>query len=655
MSEERGSASNGVTLRGAAAREEEGGEKTNGVVGRSRVNSEWSDAGEQARYMSEDGVPVETSPALSPRTIEHQRMKQLVLQQQQQTPSTSSSTESTTSSNASLDASSFSLDPARQRFSAVPQDDYNELPTYPVRPSYKEFHANLRPCSRPVVFDGCPDDPHRPASVPIYQTATFEQPSSVEYGSYDYTRSGNPTRTALEKQVAMLENAHAAFCFGSGMSALAAVTRLLRSGDTLLVGSDIYGGMHRLTSRVTSQAGVKVRFVETWDLDKVRQALDADPNVKLLHMETPSNPLMRITDMRALAAVLHAKDIVLSVDSTMMTPHLQQPLLHGADIVVHSLTKFFGGHSDTSGGICCVRSEPLAKKIAFFQNAEGTGLSPFDCWLFLRGIKTLAIRVERAQENAMRIAAFLHRHPLVKEIFYAGLEPSRDDMLSGAQSALDYKIHMGQAKGGGCVMSFVTGDVQVSRRIIDSLRLFKLTVSFGSCNSLCEMPSTLSHASIPADQRTLPDDLIRLSVGIEDVNDLLEDLQQALGIAGTTLPLPGKERPAAMHEERVQPELHSPPKHPEEALSSSWTGSMVTPTLRKIRAYSSNFKVLQPRSASNTPKSSSSSSSDADPGSRSSSPSELLAHQPSKLASAIPLAVAFLGGVVAALLIQSQK
>mmetsp|Transcript_5375 Transcript_5375/g.9663 ORF Transcript_5375/g.9663 Transcript_5375/m.9663 type:complete len:608 (-) Transcript_5375:134-1957(-) len=461
---------------------------------------------------------------------------------------------------AGLSVDEILLDPARQRFSAVPEEDYNSLPTFPIRPSYKDFHAQLRPASQPVVFDGCPDNPYRPASVPIYQTATFVQPSSIEFGSYDYSRSGNPTRTALEKQVAMLENAHAAFAFTTGMAALSSVTRLVDAGSTIVVGSDIYGGMHRLVSRVTSLHGVTVKFVETWDLDAVRELLENDASIQLLHMETPSNPLMRITDIRALADILHEYGVLLCVDSTMMTPYLQKPLNHGADVVVHSLTKFFGGTSDVSGGITCVANEELAQRIAFFQNAEGSPLAPFDCWLFLRGIKTLAIRVERAQENAAHIAAFLNRHPLVKELYYAGLEPSREAMRSHSQSARDFKVHMSQARGGGSLISFTTGSVSLSRRIIDSLRLFKLTVSFGSCNSLCEMPSTLSHASIPAAERTLPDDLVRISIGIEDANDLLEDLQQAFALAASGQQMKSGSGSESFHTARTQPSLPTKPQ-----------------------------------------------------------------------------------------------
>jgi len=453
------------------------------------------------------------------------------------------------------------IEPTRKRFPAVTAD-YNELPTFPPRPSYKEFHAQLRPSTRPVVFDGSPNDQYMPASVPIYQTATFQQPGSTEFGPYDYTRSGNPTRLALEQQAAMLDHAHAAFAFSTGMSALNSVTRLLHHGDTILIGADIYGGMHRLVSRVTSLYGVRVEFVETWDLEEVRNALKKYKETKILHMETPSNPLMRITDIRALADLLHEHGVLLSVDSTMMSPHLQTPLSHGADIVVHSMTKFFGGHSDTMGGIVCVASEDLAKKIAFFQNAEGTGLSPFDSWLFLRGIKTLALRVEKAQENAEHVAAFLHRHHLVQKIYYAGLQPTQEQMVANDQGARDFKIHMGQAKGGGSLISFETGSVEFSRRVIDSLRVFKLTVSFGSCNSLCEMPSTLSHASIPPNMRKLPEDLIRLSVGIEDVNDLIEDLQQALALAASSSPIPGRDRAASksLGSWSATPSLDAPPK-----------------------------------------------------------------------------------------------
>jgi len=487
------------------------------------------------------------------------------------------------------------LDPTKQRFSAL-EPDYNSVPTYPLRPSYslKTYHSLLRPSSRVIVFDGSPDDAFKPASIPIYQTATFSQPSSTEFGAYDYTRSGNPTRTALERQVAQLENAHAAFAFCTGMAALNAVTRLLKAGDTIVVGSDIYGGMHRLVSRVTSTFGITVKMVPTWNLDEVVKALDEDPHIALVHMETPSNPLMRITDIRALSLLLKPRGILLSVDSTMMTPLLQQPIFHGADIVVHSMTKFFGGHSDTMGGIVCVANEELAKKIAFFQNAEGTGLSPFDCWLFLRGIKTLAIRVNAAQHNATHVAAFLLRHPLPKTVFYAGLEPTKEEMLANTQVARDHKIHHGQSRGGGSVISFTTGSVETSRRVIDYLRLFKLTVSFGSCNSLCEMPATLSHASIPAHERTLPDDLIRLSIGIEDVNDLIEDLQRAFSLALGAPLLPEIELDDAAPPPSPQRDVPAPPPRIQRPPSAMHTSDRTVPEAPAVTPLHVGRKRLTP-------------------------------------------------------------
>ena len=392
-----------------------------------------------------------------------------------------------------LTHSSGDLD--KQRYDAL-SSNYDSLPTFPVRPSYKTYHSNLTLPTQCVVFDGCPQDPHKPASTPIYQTATFVQPSASEFGAYDYTRSGNPTRTALEKQVALLEGAHAAFAFTSGMAALVAVTRLLAAGDELLVGDDIYGGMFRLVTRVSSALhGIRVRFVDTTDLAGVAAAIS--PATRMLHMETPSNPMMRVTDIRGLAAVLRDRGVLLSIDSTMMSPILQRPLALGADIVVHSATKFFGGHSDVMGGLVCLKTEELAKRIAFFQNAEGTGLEPFACWLFIRGIKTLALRVEKGQANARLVAQYLAGHPLVTKLRYAGLVPDPADV----QATKEYRIHCSQASGPGCVMSFTTGSAALSRRFIDALRIFKLTVSFGSVNSLCEMPCLLSHASIPAAER----------------------------------------------------------------------------------------------------------------------------------------------------------
>lgn len=405
--------------------------------------------------------------------------------------------------------------------------EYDELPTFPIRPNFASFKNELKPASECVVFDGCPEDPYHPSNTPIYQTATFVQPSASEFGAYDYTRSGNPTRTALEKHVAMLEQAAAAFAFASGMAALHTVTRLLRAGDEVIVNEDIYGGMHRLLTQDCCHSGVKVTFVDTTDLDSLAKVAASSPKAKMIHLESPSNPRMRITDLRGVAAIAHRHGMLVCVDSTMMPPVICKPLNLGVDIVVHSATKFFSGHADCTGGLVCVRDPELAHRIAFLQNAEGTALAPFECFLFLRGIKTMFLRVQRAQENAEKVVAFLLKQKRIEKLFFPG---------KGGCDAKSLAIHRSQAQGPGAVISFTTGSVQFSRRLVDALRLFKTTVSFGSVNSLCEMPCTMSHASIPSEKRTLPADLVRLSVGIEDAEDLIQDLERALQVAGGERP-----------------------------------------------------------------------------------------------------------------------
>mmetsp|Transcript_109092 Transcript_109092/g.304989 ORF Transcript_109092/g.304989 Transcript_109092/m.304989 type:complete len:627 (+) Transcript_109092:43-1923(+) len=400
------------------------------------------------------------------------------------------------------------------------QCEYDDLPTFPIRPNFANFKNQLRPASECVVFDGCPDDPYHPSNTPIYQTATFVQPSASEFGAYDYTRSGNPTRTALEKHVAMLEQAAAAFAFASGMAALHTVTRLLRMGDEVLCNEDIYGGMHRLLTQDCVHNGVKVTFVDTTDVNAVRKAIT--PNTKMIHLESPSNPCMRITDLSAIVAVAHERKVLVTVDSTMMPPVICKPLTLGVDIVVHSATKFFSGHADCTGGLVCVRDPELAHRVAFLQNCEGTALAPFECFLFLRGMKTMFLRVQRAQENAVQVCNFLRKHPLIKQVLFPG---------AGGCDSKSLAIHRSQSTGPGAVMSFTTGDVELSRKLIDACKIFKTTVSFGSVNSLCEMPCTMSHASIPSEKRSLPADLVRLSIGIEDPRDLLVDLAQALEVA----------------------------------------------------------------------------------------------------------------------------
>eukprot|EP00435_Cladocopium_sp_Y103_P026107 s1289_g6.t1 len=385
--------------------------------------------------------------------------------------------------------------------------DYDALPTFPIRPNFAGTASH---------------DPYHPSNTPIYQTATFVQPSSSEFGPYDYSRSGNPTRTALEKHVAMLEQAAAAFAFASGMAALHTVMRLLKHGDQVIANEDIYGGMHRLLTqdflkgKDCTNSGIDVKFVDTTDLNALSKAIT--PKTRLIHLESPSNPRMRITDMRGVCAIAHKYGILVSVDSTMMPPVICKPLTLGVDIVVHSATKFFSGHADCTGGLVCVRDPELAHRVAFLQNAEGTALAPFECFLFLRGIKTMFLRVERAQQNARRVVNFLLRNPHIEKA--AVLFPG-----PGGCDATSLAIHCSQSKG----------SLDFSRRLVDACKIFKTTVSFGSVNSLLEMPCTMSHASIPAEKRTLPADLIRLSVGIEDAQDLILDLEQAIKVAAGEL------------------------------------------------------------------------------------------------------------------------
>ncbi|KAL9150817.1 hypothetical protein ABFS82_11G013100 [Erythranthe guttata] len=361
-------------------------------------------------------------------------------------------------------------------------------------------------------------DPYSALSTPLYQTATFKQPSATENGAYDYTRSGNPTRDVLERLLAKLDKADRALCFTSGMAALSAVTHLVRTGEEIIAGDDIYGGSDRLLSQVVPKSGVVVKRVDTTNLEEVRSAIG--PSTKLVWLESPTNPRQQITDIRKIAEMAHAHGALVLVDNSIMSPVLCRPLELGADIVMHSATKFISGHSDLMAGALAIKGESLAKELYFLQNAEGSGLAPFDCWLCLRGIKTMALRVEKQQENAQKIAEFLSSHPRVQKVNYAGLtsHPGRS-------------LHYSQATGAGSVLSFLTGSLALSKHIVETTKYFTITVSFGSVKSLISLPCFMSHASIPAavrESRGLTEDLIRISVGIEDVNDLIADLDNAL-------------------------------------------------------------------------------------------------------------------------------
>lgn len=352
---------------------------------------------------------------------------------------------------------------------------------------------------------------------PIYQTATFEQLSATEFGDYDYTRSGNPTRTLLEQQLADLEDAAYASCFASGMAALTALTRIVKTGEEIIAGDDLYGGTVRLLDRLASHQNISVRYVDTTDASELRKAVT--DRTRLILIETPSNPLFRISDIEQLSRLAREAGVYLAVDNSMLSPVFQRPLNFGADIVVHSATKFLCGHSDVTAGALITNDPTIHKQISFQQNAEGAGLSPFESWLLLRGLKTLSLRVERQNASAEKIAHFLQTRPEVSKVFYPGLRdhPGRE-------------IHDRQAEGNGAVVSFTTGDDKLSSEIVESTRLFKVAVSFGSVGSTISLPCRMSHASIPSalrDRLAPPSDLVRLSVGIEDPGDLLEDLERA--------------------------------------------------------------------------------------------------------------------------------
>jgi len=371
--------------------------------------------------------------------------------------------------------------------------------------------------SRLVSFDVAPHDPFRPMATPIYQTATFEQAEATAFGPYDYSRSGNPTRTVLEEQLAALENGTRGFCFASGMAAITCITRLLSAGDEILADSDLYGGTCRLFTRVLDRTGITVRYADACDVESFVGQINQ--RTKLVYLESPTNPLLRVVDIRQIADFTRYYSALLAVDSSTMSPYLQNPLDLGADIVLHSATKFLCGHSDVTAGVVIVKDAELGRQIYFLQNAVGNALGPFDSFLFLRGLKTLKLRLDCQQRNAQAIAEWLAAQPQVTAVNYPGLMTSPG-----------YLLQRKQAQGAGAVLSFTTGSVEVSRGIVEATRMFSVCVSFGSVNSTISLPGCMSHASVPlevAALRELPSDLVRISVGIEDAVDLIADLEQA--------------------------------------------------------------------------------------------------------------------------------
>ena len=355
-------------------------------------------------------------------------------------------------------------------------------------------------------------------NVPIYQTSTFQQKALGLQPAWEYARTGNPTRAALERLIAELEGGTAGFAFASGMAAITAVLSLFKAGDKVLISSNVYGGTYRVLDRVFSAFDLRYAIVNTEDLTALPSQIT--PDVKAILVESPANPLMTITDIRGVAAIAGQRGILTIVDNTFMTPYLQKPLTVGADIVLHSGTKYLGGHSDVVAGLVAVKDRGLGERLAFIQNATGGVLGPQDSFLMIRGIKTLAVRMDRHVENAEKAANFLQNHPAVSKVYYPG--------LPGAQG---YEVNRRQAKNGGAMMSFILDDRHGYRVFFSSLKLIALAESLGGVESLVCHPATMTHASIPKDIREkvgITDNLIRLSIGIEHIDDLLADLNQAI-------------------------------------------------------------------------------------------------------------------------------
>ncbi|TCL73330.1 cystathionine beta-lyase [Hydrogenispora ethanolica] len=370
-----------------------------------------------------------------------------------------------------------------------------------------------------ILHNGNELDPRTGAlSIPIYQASTFHQPDVEHPGAYDYSRSGNPTREALENTLAALENGTHAYAFASGMAATASALSILEQGDHIVATEDIYGGSYRVLNRFFNKFGLETSFVDMTRLENIEAAIR--PNTKALFLETPSNPLLKITDIRGAVAIAKAHGLLTLLDNTFMSPYFQRPLDLGVDIVVHSATKFLGGHSDVIGGAAITRSPELAKRIYFVQNGFGAILGPQDSWLLLRGIKTLRARMELQQQAALFIAEWLRRQNWVTAVYYPGL-PDHPGQA----------IHRGQASGHGAVLSFKTDAAARALAIMKQVKLWSVAVSLGGVESILSYPVKMSHASLPASERErlgITADLIRLSVGLEDPEDLVADLEAGI-------------------------------------------------------------------------------------------------------------------------------
>jgi cystathionine gamma-lyase len=376
--------------------------------------------------------------------------------------------------------------------------------------------------TRAVHAGKIPDPLAGAVMTPIYQTSTYIQDGLGRHKGYEYARTRNPTREALERNVAALEGGRHGFAFASGLAAVDAVLKLLAKGDHVVCGDNVYGGTHRQMTLIWARVGLDFSFVDATDTGNIAAAVT--PRTKMVYAETPTNPMMRLCDLAAAGEVARRASALFVVDNTFATPYFQRPIELGADIVLHSTTKYLNGHSDMVGGMLVTNSGAIAERLGFIQNAAGAVPGPFDCWLALRGTKTLALRMRQHDANGRRIAEWLTKHPKVKQVYYPGL-PSHPQ----------HELACRQMKGFGGMISVELGSLERARAFAEHTKIFALAESLGGVESLIGHPASMTHASVPPDMRRglgLTDSLVRLSVGIEDVDDLIKDLEQALAAAG---------------------------------------------------------------------------------------------------------------------------
>lgn len=373
-----------------------------------------------------------------------------------------------------------------------------------------------------AIHIGQHPDPHTGAIIPpVYMTSTYFQEAPNVHKGYDYTRAGNPNFTNLELTLASLEDGKYATVFSSGLGAITALISTLKGGDSVVAGNDLYGGTFRLLDQVFQNFNIKLQIIDTQDLTAVENALQQNP--KMILLESPTNPLLKISDIKSISAIAKKYGVLTVVDNTFATPFFQKPLALGADVVVHSTTKYIGGHSDVVGGVAITNNAEIKQKIDFMRKAMGLNPSPFDTWLTSRGVKTLGVRMEKHEQNALKVAQFLENHPKIKKVYYPGL-PSHPD----------FEIAKSQMSGfSGIVSVEFNLDIEKVKKLISNLKVFSLAESLGGIESLVDHPATMTHASIPQAERLkfgLSDGLVRFSVGIEDSSDQIEDLKKALDL-----------------------------------------------------------------------------------------------------------------------------